>query len=214
MTKASSIVVVILLFYVLPLLGKAGLVLHPQILILVAACSLLFWTQPAISLNEADAQKEIDKNSVFVILIATALSQITAVVEWAYFHDQSLLIQKSTLISIGLALLIGGISLRLWAILTLGRYFTATVQVRDGQKIVTTGPYAIVRHPSYLGAYVAILGSAIFLQAQIGFVVSALLMFLAYRFRIQTEEQVLVGAYGEVYQDYQLRTRRMIPFVW
>ncbi len=135
MKKTPSIIFVIAVFYVLPLLGRAAFIIHPQMLFLMLACSLLFWTQPAISLNEAEAQKPADQSSVFWILIATSLSQIAAVVEWAYFHEHRLTTSNLTLGLTGMALLISGIAFRLWAIQVLGKYFTATVQVQNGQKI-------------------------------------------------------------------------------
>src|SRR5262249_19250389 len=78
--------------------------------------------------------------------------------------------------ALGLCFIAGGLALRIWAIGTLGRAFTSTVQIQKGQVLVSTGPYRLVRHPSYLGAYGTFLGCAVFLQAWIGLVVAAACM--------------------------------------
>ena len=54
-----------------------------------------------------------------------------------------------------------GTALRYWAIRTLGRLFTYQLAVHNDHKLVTSGPYAAVRHPSYTGAQVAIVGTAL-----------------------------------------------------
>jgi protein-S-isoprenylcysteine O-methyltransferase Ste14 len=61
--------------------------------------------------------------------------------------------------------MLAGIALRQWSIRVLGRFFSTTVQVTSDQRIVTNGPYSVVRHPAYSGALLTLLGlglSAIF----------------------------------------------------
>jgi isoprenylcysteine carboxyl methyltransferase (ICMT) family protein YpbQ len=58
----------------------------------------------------------------------------------------------------GVALLAAGIGLRAWAFKTLGRYFTFTVMVSSDQPVITSGPYRLLRHPSYTGILLASAG--------------------------------------------------------
>src|SRR5687768_6527971 len=51
----------------------------------------------------------------------------------------------------GLAVFAAGLSIRVWSIRTLGRFFIYTVRVEEGHSVVDTGPYSAVRHPSYTG---------------------------------------------------------------
>lgn len=214
MKKSITIIMFLVLFYALPLIVRPELILSPKIIILMIICATLFYTQPTASIREAEKMKSTDKHSMFGILIATALSQIIAVTDWAYFQDNLASESNFILTSIALVLMISGSAFRIWSILTLGKFFTATVQVKRDQRIIKTGPYVIVRHPSYLGAYIAIVGSAIFLRSTLALIVGATAMWLAYRVRIAVEEEVLLNAFGDEYGMYQRHTRKMIPYVW
>ena len=60
--------------------------------------------------------------------------------------------------------LAAGIAVRLWAIRTLGRFFSSAVRLQDDHALIVTGPYAIVRHPSYLGAFLVFIGIALLFE--------------------------------------------------
>ena len=113
---------------------------------------------------------------------------------------------------LGIALALAGIAFRWWAVLTLGRFFTTRVMTRPDQTVVQTGPYRLVRHPSYTGMLITVLGM---LLASANWVSLACfpiaLPGLAYRIRV--EEQALIGALGAPYRDYMRRTKRLLPFV-
>lgn len=62
---------------------------------------------------------------------------------------------------LGTALAVVGGLIRWWCFRTLGRYFTFQLSVRKGHRIVTTGPYAVIRHPSYTAGIVQVIGMLI-----------------------------------------------------
>jgi len=202
------------LVYVAPLLGVPKAIFDYKILVLAVACTVMFLTQPELSFRDAGENQRTDRKSVLFILIAGALSQIVPVVEWGYFSRNGSTAGSYYVTFIGLALIIGGLALRIWSIRKLGRFFTATVQIVEGHRLVKEGPFALVRHPSYLGAYLAIVGSAIFLNAPIGTLCAAMLMLYAYKKRITAEEVALIQAFGEDYREYQQTTKMIVPFVW
>ncbi|GJE88939.1 isoprenylcysteine carboxylmethyltransferase family protein [Phanerochaete sordida] len=68
------------------------------------------------------------------------------------------------------ALVVAGGSLRMWCYRTLGRHFTFQVTILEGHKLVTSGPYAVVRHPSYTGGCAMIVGASLLFFARDGFV--------------------------------------------
>ena len=84
----------------------------------------------------------------------------------------------------------------------------------EGQKAVTTGPYALVRHPGYLGEIMIWTGFAV-LSSNLALFFLLPTMFVAvYLYRISVEERMLVRELGDDYVRYQRRTHRLIPSVY
>lgn len=99
------------------------------------------------------------------------------------------------------------------AVFRANTYAAATIRVEAGQKVISTGPYAIVRHPMYVTALMMIFGIPIALASWWGLLVFvALLPALAWR--LLDEERVLLRDL-EGYADYRRHVRyRLIPYVW
>lgn len=92
-------------------------------------------------------------------------------------------------------------------------WVSRTVKVQEGQQLVDTGLYGVVRHPMYMAASALFLAIPLVLGSWIGFAVM-LLFPLAMAYRIQEEEKLLLRELAG-YADYRRRVRwRMIPFVW
>ena len=92
-------------------------------------------------------------------------------------------------------------------------YAAANVRVEEGQRVIDTGVYGLVRHPMYLGALFLILGTPLALGSWWTLLLTPVFLLLLY-FRIDNEERVLARdlvGYGE----YQRKVKyRLIPFVW
>jgi protein-S-isoprenylcysteine O-methyltransferase Ste14 len=115
---------------------------------------------------------------------------------------------------VGLVAAWTGIGLRYWAKRTLGRFFVGAVVVQEGHHVVTTGPYALVRHPGYAGSVLALIGFGIAtanVASIVMFTLTALLIFVP---TIGIEERVLGAELGEPYTEYSRRTARLVPGVW
>jgi protein-S-isoprenylcysteine O-methyltransferase len=111
-------------------------------------------------------------------------------------------------------LFVTGLALRWWAIVHLGRFFTVDVAIADDHRVVATGPYRFVRHPSYTGAIVAFVGYGICLGNRVSLLALAVPVTLAFLQRIKVEEAALHAALGDAYGDYAQRTRALLPFVY
>lgn len=114
---------------------------------------------------------------------------------------------------LGVALFAAGLAIRWYAIVHLGRFFTVNVAIAANHTLVDTGPYRIVRHPSYTGALMAFLGLALCL-ANWASLAALVPIFLVFRWRVHVEETALIDALGEPYRDYMKRTKRLIPGVY
>jgi protein-S-isoprenylcysteine O-methyltransferase len=105
-------------------------------------------------------------------------------------------------------------ALRWYSVAVLGRYFTFDVAIQDDQRLVEAGPYRYLRHPSYSGALLSLLGFGLSIGNWAGLAASLACLSFAYAYRIPIEESVLVSALGETYKRYQKRTWRLVPFLF
>lgn len=115
---------------------------------------------------------------------------------------------------VGIGLMLGGMALRFWATRVLGRFYTRTLRLADGQPVIDHGPYRILRHPGYSGVLVMWAGAGL---ATLNWVAAAgviLAMCAAYSYRIRREEEMLRSTLGPPYQIYMARTWRLVPFVY
>jgi protein-S-isoprenylcysteine O-methyltransferase Ste14 len=113
---------------------------------------------------------------------------------------------------LGLLVALAGIALRQYAVATLGRYFSTRVLVTPDQQVVDAGLYRYVRHPSYSGLLLTVLGMIICSTNWLSLACYAVAI-PGFAYRIQVEEEALVRGLGEPYRAYMLRTKRLIPFV-
>ena len=143
---------------------------------------------------------------LYVALFAAAFSQKLA---------PSLRIPHHVVVVLaGVAILWIGLAIRAWAVTTLGASFRTTIEVDTGQPVVSRGPYRWVRHPSYTGLLVILIGFGICAGNWLALVVCVVLPPLALLYRIRWEEAELTRVLGEPYRAYQMRTKRLIPGIW
>ncbi len=112
----------------------------------------------------------------------------------------------------GIALMVGGEAFRLYAIRSLGRYFTFVVALHPGQRVVESGPYRLIRHPSYTGSLVTLFGMCLAMANWLS-LLGMIPVALGYWYRIRVEERALVEGLGEQYRAYVRRTKRIIPYI-
>jgi protein-S-isoprenylcysteine O-methyltransferase Ste14 len=114
---------------------------------------------------------------------------------------------------LGVALFIAGLGLYLISRLTLGRFYSETVRIMPEHKLITRGPYRIIRHPIYLGEILIFISIPVILGSIFGFVIMLLLIPMIL-LRIRIEEKVLHSKFGEEYDEYASRTKKLVPCVY
>ena len=115
--------------------------------------------------------------------------------------------------SLGVLLYTAGGILRLAPVFVLGRRFSGLVAIQPEHRLVTSGLYGIIRHPSYLGLFVLVLGWGLAFRSGVG-VAIAVTMLVVLLARIQAEERLLSETFGAEYDAYRARTWRLIPYVY
>jgi protein-S-isoprenylcysteine O-methyltransferase Ste14 len=115
---------------------------------------------------------------------------------------------------IGIPLMILGIIIRHWAIVVLGRFFSLSVRIAQDHRVVDSGPYRLVRHPSYTGALTTFIGLALALESWGALIVILAMFALVFGYRIRVEETALESQLGDDYRSYMKRTKRLIPYLF
>jgi protein-S-isoprenylcysteine O-methyltransferase Ste14 len=117
-------------------------------------------------------------------------------------------------VALGIGVFLSGLAMRGWAVHELGRFFKFTVVVQAGHRVVESGPYRWIRHPSYTGLLMASLGLGIALGTWLSIPACVVPPLIGFSIRLEHEERVLADELGEPYRRYMERTRRLVPGVW
>jgi protein-S-isoprenylcysteine O-methyltransferase Ste14 len=147
------------------------------------------------------------------VLIVGSIGATIALASVSASHVQSLRMPHPFRVA-GLIVMWLGLALRAWAIFTLGSAFRTTVEVEPGQTVVSHGPYARIRHPSYTGLLLILAGYGLVLGNWLSLATCVVLPWPAVWQRIRVEEAELTRVLGDSYRRYQARTKRLIPGVW
>lgn len=114
----------------------------------------------------------------------------------------------------GLLVMWTGLAVRIWAITVLGNSFRMTVEVDTSQRVVDSGPYRWVRHPSYTGIVLLMTGLGLVYGNVPALAILLVLPAGVLIHRIFVEEAVLSEVIGRAYADYAARTKRLVPGLW
>jgi protein-S-isoprenylcysteine O-methyltransferase Ste14 len=209
MNKLTSILIFLCVLYVLPLIATPELLLTWPVLFSATVCSILLATQPTMSGTESRTNQDTDRGTMWLILYVSAAGQVVSLLDWAYLQDGK--IPYDGVAIAGAVMMLGGLTFRVWSIRTLASAFSATVQIKEGQQLITRGPYRWLRHPSYTGAWVLMMGVAFLVHSWAGLLIMGPGMLWVYSLRIATEERTLESAFGVHYRELRKKTWRMVP---
>jgi protein-S-isoprenylcysteine O-methyltransferase len=120
---------------------------------------------------------------------------------------------RMLLYAVGVAMIFLGSLLRRHCWRTLGEYFTGDVRARADQPVIRTGPYHLVRHPSYTAGMMMNIGIGLALGSWVSFVLLTIATIATYMFRVRVEERALLSAIGEPYRTYMKETKRFVPYI-
>ncbi len=113
---------------------------------------------------------------------------------------------------IGVVLCIAGLAFCIWARFTLGRNWSGVVTLKGGHELITSGPYALVRHPIYTGLLTMFVATVIVLGHVAG-IIAMPFVFASFWIKLRYEEKLMLKQFPEQYAAYQKRVKRIISFI-
>ena len=113
---------------------------------------------------------------------------------------------------LGALVILSGAVLMCWA-MAYFRSWRLQAKIDTGHELATGGPFALMRHPIYVGIDLLGLGTALWIPTGMEFT-AALLLIIGSDLRARAEEKVLVQAFGDAYTAYMAKTKRFIPSVY
>jgi protein-S-isoprenylcysteine O-methyltransferase len=198
--------------------------LHPLPFSGGPAYAIVFWVTYVLWLvletigsrtkRSGDPTRARDRGSFRLLMALTWLALGLAFALSFLLPQASILWNRTAVFFVGIGLMLVGIAFRFYAMSLLGRFFTYDVAVHAGQTVVEAGPYRYIRHPSYTGALITLVGLGLALGNWAGLLALLACMGTAYAYRISVEEAALLAALGEPYKQYVRRTRRLVPFLF
>ncbi len=106
----------------------------------------------------------------------------------------------------------GGMLFSVWARRHLGKNWSQAVTLKENHELITSGPYALVRHPIYTGLLLAIVGCAVARGEWRGLIAVAL-AFGALWQKLKLEEKWMHAQFGESYEAYSRRVSALVPHI-
>lgn len=114
---------------------------------------------------------------------------------------------------VGVGVTWAGVAVAIWARYCIGVYWSARVTLKEGHRLIRSGPYAFVRHPIYTGMLVGCIGAALVVGEWRG-IVAVLLLLGAHSRKAIREENLLTAEFGDQYRAYRRSTGFLFPRFW
>jgi protein-S-isoprenylcysteine O-methyltransferase Ste14 len=175
------------------------------------------WFISEITLNlalrrESADKKDRDKNTIAIIWRILGISNTLAILSAIFIKVP--ISQISIFPYLGVMIIALGMVIRIIAIITLGKFFTVNVAIRDNHRVIQSGLYKYIRHPAYLGAIMSFVGFGVSLNNWISLAIISIFVSGVMIYRLRIEEKVLIEQFGEEYKEYMKRTFRLIPWIY
>ena len=181
--------------------------------LLAVLCCIWVVSELCLTRRSGPGATSKDRGSLYVLWLVEMVS-IGCGIMAAYHFRAGDLPARNLFYVFGVCLLAMGLVLRLYSIIYLGRFFTINVAIATDHHLVDSGPYRLVRHPSYTGALLMFFGLGLGIGNWLSLIVIIVPTFAAFWWRMRIEEAALLEALGEPYRCYTKRTKRLVPMIY
>ena len=178
----------------------------------VWGCFLVYWRLMAPGTKPAQRIEGTASQAIRVLLFLGAIAVLSVPIPLPFLYRQ-FMPQSAGAFFVGLGITVAGLLFAVWARVHLGRNWSQTVMIKQEHELITSGPYAWVRHPIYTGILAGFLGSAV-ATAQVRGVLALLLVLGALWGKLRLEERWMGGHFGATYAEYARRVPALVPRPW
>jgi protein-S-isoprenylcysteine O-methyltransferase Ste14 len=181
----------------------------------IAVAWLIFiaiWLAGALTTKRTLRVESTGSRLAHVLPIALAVYLLSAPSAARSWLNPSLYPNNVTADVVAIALTTLGLLYAIWARVHLGRNWSGLVTVKQDHELVTSGPYALTRHPIYTGLLSAILGAAIARGDLRGLVAFVLVAAALWR-KLKLEERWMQETFGARYDAYKARVAALVPYL-
>jgi protein-S-isoprenylcysteine O-methyltransferase Ste14 len=179
---------------------------------IVAACwavLLVVWFVLAIALGQRSGHHS---SRAWLLRLAVVAILIVAAYLLSRGRPPLVLVEPTQGVALAGALLcVAGVGFALWARVTMGRHWAVPIAERGESDLVSTGPFAYVRHPTYAGVIAMLIGSALNVPGSYAEVLTAILTLIVLA---RKDDRDMSRRLPGVYPAYMQRTKRFVPFVF
>jgi len=173
---------------------------------------LAYWWAISRSVKETERQESAPSRLARLLLIVGAAALL-----WLPSVPLPLLNERFLPLGawsfwVGAAVTAGGLLFAVWARRHLGKNWSQAVTLKEGHELITSGPYALVRHPIYTGLLLAFAGCAVARGEWRG-VLAVALVFVALWRKLKLEEKWMRVQFGESYEAYSRRVAALVPYI-
>jgi protein-S-isoprenylcysteine O-methyltransferase Ste14 len=130
--------------------------------------------------------------------------------QFLYWLNRSFVPDERWVAWLGAWLTLAGVLFAIWARATIGKEWSAEVQIKEGHELIRTGPYARIRHPIYTGILLAVAGSALAIGEYRALVALAV-MCIGFSLKAKKEESFLAARFGPAFAEHQRHTGFFLP---
>ncbi len=186
--------------------------MHYYLLLGVWVVYYAYWWAKANDLKQAKKVESASSRVFRLIAMASALCLFVLPNIRLGLLDQRFVLSTLIQFWFGFVITTCGLLFSIWARHRLGANWSQAVTVKDDHRLITKGPYALVRHPIYTGLLFALFGTAVVFGQWRDLVAVAITLGVLL-WKLKLEEKWMLAEFGDVYRSYSRRTAALIPFI-
>ncbi len=170
----------------------------------------VYWAITALGVKRTKAtEKSVDRAATIVVMLAGFVLLFDETVRLGWL-DSRFAPPDDGIAWAGIASTYLGVSLAVWARYCIGEYWSGRVTLKEGHRLIQSGPYRFVRHPIYTGLFTAVIGRALII-GEWRDLLGVFLVLVTHARKAQREEKLLISEFGDEYQEYRKVTGFLFP---